>query len=86
MKIPHHWKDKIPLEYDKNGRPKIKKEKPNKYKRSFSVKRYKDGVLHFHSDKIYLMSELEVTNHVLGVVMIKQYILNAGLKSVGKYG
>ena len=32
------------------------------------------------------MIELEVTEHVFGVVMTEQYSLNAGLKGLGKNG
>ena len=35
--------EKIPLEYDNNGRPKINKKKPKQYKPSFQGKHTKKG-------------------------------------------
>ena len=55
--------DNIPLEYDKNVRPKKKKETKG-IQTNFSGKNYEEGVLNLQAEKMDLMSQLEVTEHV----------------------
>ena len=40
----------------------------------------------FQAEEMDPISELEVTEHVLGIVMTQQYSLNTGLKKIEKYG
>ena len=54
----------------------------------YNVDKVIDGTIHInlHDSRTLIMSEEEKMEHVLGIIMIQQFSLKAGLKKIGTKG
>ena len=75
-------------EGDERRYPRRNRNKPKTYVPSMTGKKYDEGYIHLNiqDEKLTPMSESEKKEHVLGVIMLQQFNLNAGLKKFGSRG